>query len=271
MGKVKLDHGLVKYVTDDDEIYYVKQHFDPSFIPSRASRSFLVQETFFSYGPIEKIVSLLGIGRVNIVSVKLEHEINLCRKDKEMLTELVGPKFYFSRAAYQYDKTSLPHKDPETAMGYQVVFDTLVRNWDDGDRNIWYVSGIPVWFDFGASLDPRCQNIYRFLLKLQDAQETGRVSVITRYFEDFSRRKDDILSRAISMVKSITLSEIRAIVEVAEHNYAGFFAEYLAKNVSQIDEDIDIIRGAFVRRELDSDRSLIFTSIPREAFGRQVK
>ena len=135
-------------------------------------------------------------------------------------------------------------------MGYQVVFDTLVRNWDDGDRNIWYVSGIPVWFDFGASLDPRCQNIYRFLLKLQDAQETGRVSVITRYFEDFSRRKDDILSRAISMVKSITLSEIRAIVEVAEHNYAGFFAEYLAKNVSQIDEDIDIIRGAFVRREL---------------------
>ena len=25
--------------------------------------------------------------------------------------------------------------------------------------------GIPVWFDFGASLDPRCQNIYRFLLK----------------------------------------------------------------------------------------------------------
>lgn len=95
--------------------------------------------------------------------------------------------------------------------------------------------------------------------------------MITRYFEDFSRRKDDILSRAISMVKSITLSEIRAIVEVAEHNYAGFFAEYLAKNVSQIDEDIDIIRGAFVRRELDSDRSLIFTSIPREAFGRQVK
>ena len=65
-----------------------------------------------------------------------------------------------------------------------------------------------------------------------------------------SRDERTISLRAISMVKSITLSEIRAIVEVAEHNYAGFFAEYLAKNVSQIDEDIDIIRGAFVRREL---------------------
>ncbi|NLC16131.1 MAG: hypothetical protein GX784_07425, partial [Firmicutes bacterium] len=253
------------------EIYYVKQHFDPSFLPGRSSRKFLVHETFFSYGPIEKIVSLLGIGRVNVVAVKLDHEMKLSRENRQELRELVGPKFYFSKAAYQYHKDSLPHKDPETAMGYQVVFDTLVRNWDGGDRNIWYVSGVPVWFDFGASLDPRCQNIYRFLLKLQDAAETGRVSSIKRYFENFSRHRDSILNRAISMFKRITLNEIRTIVGMAERNYAGFFAEYIAENLSKIDEDIDIIRGAFLPKELKSDRSLIFSSIPREAFGRQVK
>lgn len=270
MGRVKLEHGLVKYIADD-KIYYVKQHFDPSLMPGHSSHRFVVHETFFSYGPIERIVSLLGIGRVNIVSVKLEHEMDLSHEDREKLTELVGPKFYFSRAAYQYDKNSLPHKDPETAMGYQVVFDTVMRNWDNGERNIWYVSGVPVWFDFGASLDPRCHNIYRFLLKLQDAADTGRVSSIKRYFENCSRHRNDILNRAISMVKSITLSEIRTIVDVAEDRYAGYFAEYLAKNVSQIDDDIDIMRGAFLQKELESDRSLIYTSIPREVFGRQVK
>ncbi|MGI6661764.1 MAG: hypothetical protein ACOX34_08880 [Bacillota bacterium] len=270
MGRVEFEHGLVKYVVDD-EIYYVKQHFEPTLMPKRSSRKFLVHESFFSYGPIEKIVSLLGIGRVNVVSVKLEHELKLSQENRDKLTELVGPKFYFSKAAYQYDKSSLPHKDPETAMGYQVVFDTLVRNWDDGERNIWYVSGIPVWFDFGASLDPRCQNIYRFLLKLQDAADTGRVSTIKRYFEDFSRHRDNILKRATSMFKRITLNEIRTIVRFAEQDYAGYFAEYLAKNLSQIDEDIDMMRGAFLPKELRSDRSLIFSSIPREVFGRQVK
>lgn len=82
MGRVEIEHGLVKYIVDD-EIYYVKQHFDPSFLPGRSSRKFLVHETFFSYGPIEKIVSLLGIGRVNVVAVKLDHEMKLSRENRQ--------------------------------------------------------------------------------------------------------------------------------------------------------------------------------------------
>lgn len=270
MGRVELDHGMARYVVNG-EIYYVKRHFTPSLLPNRSSRRFVVHETFFSYGPVEKIVSLLGTGRVNVVSVKLAHEMNLSRENIEKLTELVGPEFYFSRAAYQYDKSALPHQDPETAMGFQVVFDTLVRNWDDGERNIWQVSGVPVWFDFGASLDPRCQNIYRFLLKLQDAAETGRISSIKRYFEEYSRQRNNILKEAIDLFKNISLSEIRTIVGFAEIDFAGFFAEYLAKNISQIDEDIDIIRGAFLRQEIRSDRSLIFTSMPKDSYWRQIK
>ncbi len=270
MGKIELEHGMVKYITNG-EIYYVKQHFNPSLLPNRSSSKFVVHETFFSYGPIEKIVSLLGLGRVNVVSVKLADDMNLSQEDKDKLTELVGPEFYFSRAAYQYDENTLPHKDAERALGFQVVFDTIVRNWDDGDRNIWKVSGIPVWFDFGACLDPRCQNIYRFLLKLQDAAETGRVSSIKRYFENYSRRRNKILKQAIRLFETISPGEIRTIVEVAEEEFAGYFAEYLARNISQLAEDIDIIRGAFVRQEIRSERSLIFAPVTKGTFWRQIK
>ncbi len=271
MGKVEIEHGMAKYTTNG-EIYYVKRHFTPSIIPGSISHRFLVHETFFSYGPIEKIVSLLGTGRVNVVSVKLASEMNLTGEDRERLTEIVGPEFYFSRAAYQYDRNTLPHQDSETAMGFQTVFDILVRNWDDGEKNIWQLSDVPIWFDFGASLDPRCQNIYRFLLKLQDSAEAGRVSTIKRYFENYSRQRNNILQQGIEVFKNIPLSEIRTIVRVAEANFAGFFAECLARNISQIEEDIDIIRGAFLPKELEAPDSLIFTSsLPKNNYWRQIK
>jgi len=272
MGTIQLEHGMAKYIANG-HIYYVKQHFTPSLLPTdpRHARKFIVPETFFSYGPIEKIVSLLGLGRVNVVSVKLAHEIDLSPEETDQLKSLVGPEFYFSRAAYQYTKDTLPLKDAETALGFQVVFDTLVRNWDDGDRNIWIVSDIPVWFDFGASLDPRCQNIYRFLLKLQETAEAGRVSSIKRYFQNYSRRRGRILRQAINVLKNISLSEIRAIVQVAEDEFAGFFAEYLAKNISQISEDVDIIRGAFLSQEAGTDNLLGFEPMPRDTFWRQIK
>lgn len=272
MGAIEIEHGMVKYITDG-QIYYVKQHFTPSLLPtdSRISHKFIVPETFFSYGPIEKIVSLLGLGRVNVVTVKLAHEMDLSLEDTNKLKDIVGPEFYFSRAAYQYTRDTLPHKDAETALGYQVVFDTLVRNWDDGDRNIWLVSGIPVWFDFGASLDPRCHNIYRFLLKLQDTAESGRVSSIKRYFQDYSRRRARILKQAVKVFENIPLSEIRTIVQVAEDEFAGFFAEYLAKNISQISEDVDIIRGAFLSQKVGTQDSLGFEPMPRDTFWRQIK
>ncbi len=272
MGAIEIEHGMAKYITSG-QIYYVKQHFTPSLPPTalRHSRKFIVPETFFSYGPIEKMVSLLGLGRVNIVNVKLAHEMDLSLEDTKKFKNIVGAEFYFSRAAYQYTKDALPHKDPEAALGYQVVFDTLVRNWDDGDRNIWRVSGIPVWFDFGASLDPRCRNIYRFLLKLQDTAESGRVSSIKHYFQDYSRRKDRILRQAIKVFESIQLSEIGTIMQVSEDEFAGFFTEYLAENISQISDDIDIIRGAFLSQKVGNQELLGFEPMPRDTFWRQIK
>ena len=269
MAKVEFEHGLITY-SINGEIYYVKRHFPPTIPPNRSSR-FLVHETFFSYGPIERIVSLLGIGRVNVVSVKLSGDMDIGCVNIEKLKELVGPEFYFSKAAYQYDPHYLPHQDPERAMGFQIVFDTLVRNWDDGERNIWQLGKVPIWFDFGASLDPRCQNIYRFLLKLQDAADTGRVSSIKRYFDDYTQKREDIIGEAVELFRNMPSQEIRGIVSDAEHEFTGYFAEYIAGNIVQIEEDIDILRGAFVQRALTSHPSLMIATSPRNAYWRQVK
>ena len=273
MGTIEIERGMVRYITSDGEIYYVKQHFPPSIPPvtERTSQKLLVPKRFFSYGPIEKIVSLLGLGRCNVVTVKLAHEMHLTFEEFEMLQEMVGPEFYFSRAAYQYTPDTLPHKDPETAMGYQIVLDILVRNWDDGDRNMYMVSGIPVWFDFGASLDPRCQNVYRFLLKLQDAAEAGRVSSIELYFKNYSRQREKILEAAIEVFESITQSEILTIVQVSEDEFSGFFADYLVNNISQISEDVDIIRGAFLSQKTADKGRIFYEPILKQTFWRQIK
>jgi hypothetical protein len=272
MGTIEMERGMVKYITSG-EIYYVKQHFKPSIppVPQSSSQKLAVPERFFSYGPIEKIVSLLGLGRCNVVNVKLADEMDLSSEEMQTLVNLVGPEFYFSRAAYQYTKETLPHTDPEIAMGYQIVLDTLVRNWDDGDRNIYVVSGIPVWFDFGASLDPRCQNVYRFLLKIQDTADAGRVSSIKSYFDNYSRRKERILHSAIEVFSGISHTEVRAVVQVAEDEFSGFFGEYLVNNIAQIAEDIDIIKGAFLSQRDSGKRPMFYEPVLRQTFWRQIK
>ena len=136
MSRIHVDQGTVT-IRVKDATYYVKQNFAPSIqvfkaeVPARKRRG--IPETFFSNGPVERIVSLLGANRCNVVNVRLASGIEITSKERDLLTEVVGPDFYFSRSATDYRPSDLPLNDPEIALGYQVVLDTIVRNWDDGD------------------------------------------------------------------------------------------------------------------------------------------
>lgn len=253
MGTITVEGGLVKYSTGG-VTYYVKHNFAPSIqvfqqeVPQRKRKG--IPETFFSNGPVEKLVSLLGLGRCNVALVKLASDLELSQQERDQLTDAVGPDFYFSRDALSYTKESLPHDDPEIATGFQVVLDTVVRNWDDGERNMRVVEDVPVWFDFGASLDPRYQNIYRFVLQLEDSRKIGRTSTIVKYFMDYSRRRSQILKRAVSVFGNIPKSELRTIIKVSQLYIPGYFAEYVDGNIKRISEDIDILRVAFLRENV---------------------
>ena len=80
MGTITVDDGLVKYSTGGTT-YYVKHNFAPSVqvfqaeVPQKKRRG--IPETFFSNGPVEKLVSLLGLGRCNVVLVKLASDLEL--------------------------------------------------------------------------------------------------------------------------------------------------------------------------------------------------
>jgi len=276
VGNIEVEGGIVKYVSRG-AIYYVKEHFGPSLSCFKGEgspdsrKTGRIPESFFSYGPIEKIVSLLGQGRANVVEVRLSHELDLSPEEERNLREAVGPHFYFSRSAYDYSPSSLPHSDFETAQGFQVVLDVLVRNWDDGERNIVMSGSVPVWFDFGASLDPACQNIYRFLLKLDEARNAGRVSSIITYFQDYSRRKSQILKRALRLFQSIPLWEIRTVTRISGTEIPGFFADYLAKNLASLADEIDILRGAFLRCPPARNEPALDQPVSKEPFMRQTK
>ena len=254
MGTIIAEHGTVKYVVKG-ATYFVKENFAPSVqvfkeaIPSRRWRG--IPETFFSNGPVEKLVSILGLGRCNVVSVRLASDMDLTPEEVEELTRLVGPTFYFSRSAHDYTPDKLPFDDPELAMGHQTAFDILVRNWDDGEDNMALVQGVPVWFDFGVSLDPRCQNVYRFIMKLEEARRLGRVSTIVSYFMDYTRRRSQILKRAAQSLQTVRKSEIRSAVRLSGVPMPAYFAEYISRGLDNILEDIDIIRGAFLRENVE--------------------
>jgi len=254
MGTIIAEHGIVKYVVKG-ATYFVKENFAPSVqvfreaIPSKRWKG--IPETFFSNGPVEKLVSILGLGRCNMVAVRLASDMDLEPGEEEQLRKLVGPTFYFSRSAHDYTPDKLPHDDPEIARGFQTVFDILVRNWDDGEDNMAMVQGIPVWFDFGVSLDPRCQNVYRFIMKLEEARRLGRVSTIVSYFMDYTRRRSQILKRAVQAFQAIKKSEIRYAVRLSQVPIPAYFAEYIAKGLENLPEDIDIIRGAFLRENVE--------------------
>ncbi len=253
MSTVVAQDGKVKFITAG-VTYYVKENFAPSIrvfeaeVPQKKRRG--IPETFFSNGPVEKLVSLLGFGRCNVVMVRLASDMNLSPGDKEKLTMAFGPSFYFSRDALSYAKEHLPHDDPEIATGFQVVLDTIVRNWDDGERNLCRVGDVPVWFDFGASLDPRYQNIYRFVLQLEESRQEGRTSSIVSFFMDYSRRRSQILKRAATAFAEMTRTELRTIIKVSEVQMPAYFGEYVANNIKRISEDIDILRGAFLRENV---------------------
>jgi hypothetical protein len=253
MGTIVVKDGTVKYVTGG-VAYYVKQNFAPSIqvfeaeVPQKKRKG--IPETFFSNGPVEKLVSLLGLSRCNVVLVKLASDLDLSPSERDQLTEAVGPNFYFSRDARSYRKESLPHDDPEIAAGFQVVLDTVVRNWDGGARNMVTVDGVPVWFDFGASLDPRYQNVFRFVLQLEESRREGRASSIVNYFMDYSRRRSQILKRASSAFAEITRTEIRTILKISQVQIPAYFGEYVVNNIKRVSEDIDILRGAFLRENV---------------------
>lgn len=266
MAKIEIDNGLVKYIVGGNT-YYVKQNFAPSVqvfeaeVPARQRVG--IPETFFSNGPVEKLVSLLGAGRANVVSVKLASDLSISLSDHEALAYAVGPDYYFSRSTGDYSKDNLPHTDPEIALGYQTVLDILVRNWDDGERNMHIMDKIPVWFDFGVSLDPRCQNVYRFILKLEEARNMGRVSTIVDYFMGYKRRRSQILKNALSVFRNISVSEIRTLVKVSQVTIPGYFAEYLAGNIGRLDEDVDIIRTAFLKENVQARQAYTKSFIVR--------
>ena len=253
VGTIVARDGTVKYITAG-VTYYVKQNFAPSIqifqaeVPQRKRKG--IPETFFSNGPVEKLVSLLGLARCNVVLIKLASDLELSPPQRDRLTEAVGPDFYFSRDASTYTKESLPHDDPEIAAGFQVVLDTVVRNWDDGERNLVTVDAVPVWFDFGASLDPRYQNIYRFILQLEESRQQGRISSIVSYFMDYSRRRSQILRRAASVFAYIPRTEIRTIIKISQVQIPAYFGEYVVNNMKRVSEDIDILRGAFLRENV---------------------
>lgn len=254
MGTIIAEHGTVKYVVKG-ATYFVKESFAPSDqvfreeLPPRRRKG--IPETFFSNGPVEKLVSVLGLARCNMVTVRLASEMGLTPDEEERLKSLVGPTFYFSRSAYDYTPHTLPFDDPELARGFQTVFDILVRNWDDGERNTAWVSGVPVWFDFGASLDPRYQNVYRFIMKLEESRKAGRVSTIVEYFMDYSRRRSQILKRAVQAFQAISPAELRAAVRISQVHLPAYFAEYVSNGLANATEDIDIIRGAFLRENVE--------------------
>lgn len=254
MGVITVQGGVVKYESAG-VTYYVKENFAPSIqvfeaeVPARKRKG--IPETFFSNGPVEKLTSLLGFGRCNVVLVKLAADMGLTDEERRMLEMALGPSYYFSRDAKSYSKDTLPHDDPEIATGYQVVLDTIVRNWDDGERNRTTTpDGIPIWFDFGASLDPRYQNIYRFILQLEESRRAGRSSTIVEYFMDYSRRRSQILKRAASEFMEISRTEIRTIIKVSQVLIPAYFGEYIVGNIKRIVEDIDILRGAFLRENV---------------------
>ncbi|HHX27831.1 MAG: hypothetical protein ACOX5Q_01730 [Bacillota bacterium] len=260
MGTIIAEHGTVKYVVKG-ATYYVKENFAPSVQVFKAElhprRWKGIPETFFSNGPVEKLVSILGLGRCNMVTVKLASDMELTPEEKEELTRLVGPTFYFSRSAQDYTLDRLPFDDPELATGYQTAFDILVRNWDDGEANMALVEGVPVWFDFGVSLDPRCQNVYRFIMKLEEARRLGRVSTIVSYFMDYTRRRSQILKRAVQSLQRIQQTEIRTAVRLSNVQIPAYFAEYVSHGLSNLLEDIDIIRGAFLRENVERRQTYI--------------
>ncbi len=260
MGTIIAEHGTVKYVVKG-ATYYVKENFAPSvqvFKTELSPRQWKgIPETFFSNGPVEKLVSILGLGRCNMVTVKLSADMELTPEEEKELTQLVGPTYYFSRSAQDYTLDRLPHDDPELATGYQTAFDILVRNWDDGEDNMALVDGVPVWFDFGVSLDPRCQNVYRFIMKLEEARRLGRVSTIVSYFMDYTRRRSQILKRAVQQLQEIRSSEIRNAVRLSGVQIPAYFAEYIVNGLKNMLEDIDIIRGAFLRENVERRESHI--------------
>ncbi len=264
MGVIKIKDGLVQYITQN-ATYYVKENFSPSIqvfkeeVP--ASKRKGIPETFFSNGPVERIVSLLGAGRCNVVNIKLAADLGLSQEEKTQLTEAVGPDFYFSRATHDYRPGDLPLQEPEMALGYQVILDTIVRNWDDGERNMSVIQGVPIWFDFGASLDPRLQNVYRFVMKLEEARNLGQVSAIVGYFMDYSRRRSQILKRAINLFSTVSNLELRTIISVSQVKIPAFFGEYVARNINHITDDIDIIRGAFLRENVRNRQSFMGLTI----------
>lgn len=245
--------GVVKY-TAGGVTYFVKENFAPSIqvfeaeVQQKKRRG--IPETFFSNGPVEKLVSLLGLTRCNVVTIRLSREMNLSPLEQAQLSEAVGPTFYFSRDAHSYTRETLPHDDPEAAAGFQAVLDIIVRNWDDGERNMAGVDGVPVWFDYGASLDPRYANIYRFVLQLEASRHLGRVSSIVSYFMDYTRRRSQILKRAASLFQEVKRAEVRTALKVSGVQIPAYFGECLVNNINRLYEDIDIIRGAFLRENV---------------------
>jgi len=253
MRTIIVHDGTVKFESAG-VTYYVKENFAPSIqifeaeVPQKKRKG--IPETFFSNGPVEKLVSLLGFGKSNVVMVRLASEMGLSDSERDQLALVLGPSYYFSRDAQSYSKETLPHDDPEIATGFQVVLDTIVRNWDDGERNRTVADSVPVWFDFGASLDPRYQNIYRFILHLEESRQAGRSSTIVEYFMDYSRRRSQILKKAASVYKEVSKTELRTIIKVSQVHIPAYFAEYVAGTIKRIDEDIDILRGAFLRENV---------------------
>ena len=80
MGTITAEHGTVKYVVKG-ATYFVEENFAPSVqvfkeAPSRRWRG--IPETFFSNGPVEKLVSILGLGTLQygIGQARFRHGLN---------------------------------------------------------------------------------------------------------------------------------------------------------------------------------------------------
>ena len=77
----------------------------------------------------------------------------------------------------------------------------------------------------------------------KEARRLGRVSTIVSYFMDYTRRRSQILKRAVqsSAVHPEKRDKVgRTHLEVP---MPAYFAEYISRGLDCLLEDIDIIRG----------------------------
>lgn len=101
----------------------------------------------------ELLAFRLGAGLVNVAEVVPAPPHLAAREPHSVLVRL----------ASEHKRRSLPHRTLDEAVAGEIVFSLWTRRRDAHLYNREYVGGVPVFFDHGASLEPRPTPIGEFL------------------------------------------------------------------------------------------------------------